>query len=249
MRKNYLLFIIIAFPFLLMSCITPGLKEINPVGKVYRDSIQLWGKNIPLPEGEWKVIGRGAPSNAGRNMLLDQQALFFNIVLLKESETKTAHSFLLISTESMTNNGPGYKPVEYFNRKDVHHVVVKNNEEFGAQDGWLINHYLMSIDLKGRPALEEAYNYLLSNKIKLPKIMIQTFHHFTGKYQKNRYLDVECYSNPEIEGFEAPNETNWGTSEWHPLRIDNDPKKKAYIERLKNEGAIMHEKIRVGFGD
>lgn len=42
MRKNYLLFIIIALPFLLMGCITTGIKEANPVGKVYRDSIQLW---------------------------------------------------------------------------------------------------------------------------------------------------------------------------------------------------------------
>ncbi len=247
MRKNYLLFIIIAF--LLTSCITPGIKETNPVGKVYRDSIQLWGKFIPLPEGEWKVIGRGAPSNAGRNMYIAEQNIFFDIVLLKESETKKVHSILLITTESMTNNTPGYTPVEYLKRKDVHHVVVKNNESGGAHDGWLINHYLMSIDLRGRPAVEEAYNYLLLNKITIPKIMIQTFHHFTGKYQKNRYLDVGYFSNPEIEGFESPNESNWGTSEWHPLRIENDHKKKAYIERLKNEGAIMHEKIRVGFGD
>jgi len=41
----------------------------------------------------------------------------------------------------------------------------------------------LSISLKGRPALEEAYNYLLSNKIAIPKIQIQTFHHFTGYRQ------------------------------------------------------------------
>ncbi len=246
MRKNYMLFVIITF--LLMSCITPGIKETNPIGKVYRDSINLWGRNIPLPEGEWKVIGRGSPSNMGRNIYIAQQEIYFNIILLKESETKKVHSLLYITTESITNDSPGYTPVKYLNRKDVLHVVVKNNENLGAQDGWLINHYLMAIDFK-RPAAQEAYSYLLSNKITIPKIMIQTFHHFTGKYQKNRYLEVSCYLNPEIDGFESPNETNWGTSEWHPLRIDNDPKKKAYIERLKEEGTIMHEKIRVGFGD
>lgn len=246
MRKSYLLFVIITF--LLMSCIPPGIRETNPVGKVYRDSIQLWGRTIPLPEGEWKVIGRGAPSKNGKNIYIAEQDIYFNIILLKESETKKVHSLLYITTESMTNNASGYTPIEYLKRKDVHHVVVKNNENLGAQDGWLINHYLMAIDFKS-PAAQEAYSYLLSNKITIPKIMIQTFHHFTGKYQKNRYLDVGYFSNPEIEGFESPNETNWGTSEWHPLRIDNDPKKKAYIERLKEEGAIMHEKIRAGFGD
>lgn len=92
-------------------------------------------------------------------------------------------------------------------------------------------------------------DYLLSNNITIPKITIQTFHHFTGKYKKNKFLEVGYYLNPEIKGFEPLNESSWGTSDWHPLRIENDPKKKAYIERLKKDGAIMHEKIRVGFGD
>lgn len=180
---------------------------------------------------------------------LDQQALYFEIILLKEFETKRIDSLLRITTESMANNSPGYLPHEYLKRKDVHHVVVKNNSELGAQDGWLINHFIIDLDITKSPALEEVYNYLLSNKIVIPKLQIQTFHHFTGKYQKNRYLEVAYYTNPEIEGFESPNETKWGSSEWHPLRINDDPKKKAYIERLKNEGAIMHEKIRAGFGD
>lgn len=242
MRKNYLLFIIIAFPFLLMSCITPGIKETNPVGKVYRDSIQLWGRNIPLPEGEWKVIGRGGFSN---NL---EDEMFFDIMLLKESKTKTVHTFLLISTESMKNLSIGYQSEKFL--KDVHHIVVKNNVTGGGHDSWLINHSLLSdLHPENLPALREAFDYLRSNQITMPNIMIRTVHHFTGKYQKNKYLDVVYLLNPEIEGFESLNETNWGTSEWHPLRIDNDPQKKAYIERLKEEGAIMHEKIRVGFGD
>jgi len=249
MRKYYLLFIIIAFPFLIMGCIK-GIKETNPVGKVYRDSIQLWGKNIPLPEGEWKVIGRGTQGDiANKTGPFDQQAPYFDIILLKEFETKKVHSIMRITTESMANNSPGYLPNEYLKRKDVHHVVVKNNLEKGAQDGWLINHFIIDLNIKISPSLEEAYNYLLSNKIVIPKLQIQTFHHFTGKYKKNRYLEVAYYINPEIEGFESPNETKWGSSEWHPLRINNDPKKMAFIEKLKNEGVIMHEKIRVGFGD
>lgn len=241
MRKNYLIFIIIAVPFLLTSCITPGLKETNPVGKIYRDSIQLWEKVVPLPEGEWKVIGRGGPSNSFQDP-------YFEILLLKEFENKKMHGVLAITTESMTNSYTGYWPHNDLKREDVHHIVVKSNEDNGAQDGWTINNIEISINVN-RTTYKEAMDYLVSNSYIIPKNVIQIFHHFTGKYKKNKYLDVRYYLNPEIEGFEVPNETNWGTSEWHPLRIDNDPKKKAYIERLKEEGTIMHEKIRAGFGE
>lgn len=240
--KNRLL-LLTAFTIFLTGCavMTPSLKARNPVGKVYRDSIRLWERTIPLPEGEWKVIGRGG----------SDYEHYFDILLLKEFETKKVHSLLRISVESMTNNYPGYLPNKYLERKGVHHVVVKNNAEGGAHDGWLIDHSPLgiSIDPNSNDRHREAYDYLLLNKITTPKFSIQTYHHFTGKYQKNKYLNVSYFIIPEGEGFETPSGSDWNTSEWHPLRIGNDPKKVAFIERLKTEGAIMHEKIRAGFGD
>jgi len=241
MRKNCLLFIIIAFPFLLMSCITPGLKETNPVGKVYINSVQLDEKVIPLPEGEWKVIGRGGPSNSFQDP-------YFEILLLKEFENKKLHSLLAITTESMINSFNGYLRQTYLDRKDVLYSDIKNNNTGEAHDGWLINHIRSSLDVK-RTAYKEAYDYLVSNSYVVPKNVISIFHHFTGKYKKNKYLNVGYYLNPEIEGFEPPNEAEWASSDWHPLQINKDSKKVEYIERLKNEGTIMHEKIRIGFGD
>lgn len=236
--KNKLL-LLIAFAVFLTGCgmIAPGIKETNPIGKVYRDSIQVWDRTIPLPEGEWKVIGRGGP---------DYEHLY-DILLFKEFETNKVHSVLRITVESLTNSSIGYKPHPYLKRKDVHHIVVKNNEDLGAHDGWLINHFLVTIDPKSEGRLQEAHNYFLSNKIIIPKLQIDTFHHFTGKYQKNKLLTVSYFINPEVEGFESQNESSWDSSEWHPLRIGNDPKKVAFIEKLKTEGAIMHEKIRAGF--
>ena len=212
MRKNYSLFILIAFAFLLTSCIAPGIKETNPVGKAYRNSIQVWDRTIPLPEGEWKVIGRGTPSNTGDNIYF-QYPLYSGILLFKEFETNKVHSVLRITVESMTNSLIGYLPNTYLNRKDVHHVVVKNNEKGDAQNGWLINHFLVNINPKSEGGLQEAYDYFLSNKTTIPKLQINTFHHFTGKYQKNKYLDVSYFISPEIEGFETQNESSWGSSE------------------------------------
>ena len=168
--------------------------------------------------------------------------------MLKEIGNKKLHSLLAITTDSMINSYIGYLPHKSLIREDVHHIVVKNNENGGAQDGWLVNHIRSSLDVK-RTAQKEAFDYLVLNSYVIPKNVIQIFHHFTGKYKKNKYLDVGYFLNPEIEGFEPPSESDWNSSDWHPLQINKDNKKIEYIERLKKEGAIMHEKIRVGFGD
>jgi ankyrin repeat protein len=235
MRNQLLL--LTAFIVFLTSGVTADLLiKTNPIGKVYSNSIQLSNKIIPLPEGEWKVIGRGATGDAN----------YFEIILLKESEkTGKMPSSIIITTDSPTNTYHGYTACAYCGRKDVHYIVVKNNTEGRAQDCWLINHYIMSMNAS-RPAVKEAYDYFLSNKITIPKVLVQSFHHFTSAHS-SKYLEVAYFSNPEVEGFEPSIDSNWSTSEWHPLRINNDPKKMAYIERLKTEGAIIHEKIRQGF--
>ena len=151
--KNILL-LLTAFTIFLTGCamMVPDIKETNPIGKVYSNSIQLWEKNIPLPEGEWKVIGRGGPGNSFNDP-------YFEILLLKEIGNKKLHSLLAITTESMINSYIGYLPNKSLKREDVHHIVVKNNEAGGAQHGWLINHIRSSLDVK-RTAQKEAYDYL-----------------------------------------------------------------------------------------
>ena len=236
MKKQFIIFTVLTF--FLTGCITPGLIKTNPVGKVYKNSIQLRNKTIPLPEGEWKVIGRGFRT----------QEKYFELFLLKETKRKEFHSGIIITTDTPMNDYNGYLASKYFKRTNLHHVVVKNNATGGAQDCWLINHIRMAVN-PNRPARKEAYNYFESNHILIPKNTIEVSHRFTGKYHKSKFLEVNYYYNPEVEGFEPPTEANWSTSDWHPLQIIKYPKKVEYIERLKKEGVIMHEKVREGFGE
>jgi len=150
--KNNLIFLAL-LAFLLTSCATPSIKQNNPIGKVYKDSVQLRNKTIPLLEGEWKVIGRGF---SGMNNE------YFQLVLIKETERREMHSSIIIATDTLRNSYIGYLPCKYCNRMDVHHIAVKNNARGGAQDCWLINHYQMSVNPK-RQAIKEAYNYMISN--------------------------------------------------------------------------------------
>ena len=238
MKSNLLFLTVMAF--LLTSCATtPGLKENNPIEKVYNNSIQLRNKTIPLPAGEWKVIGRATYG--------DNDA-YFRIVLLKVTESKEMEASIIITTDTWQNEYIGYNRYKPCDRTDILHVEVKNNSRGGAQDCWAINHFKTSVNPKN-PAIKEAFKYLVSNKISMPTIMITTYHRFTGKHTKSKMMNMLYYVNPEAEGFDAPTMADWSTSDWHLLQINKYPKKVEYIERLKKEGAIMHEKIREGFGE
>ena len=235
--KKLIIAILLGLGLVMTGCVTPDVKETVSLEKVYENSISLRNKTIPLPKGKWKVIGSG----------YQKDDAYFEVVLMKEIDEKQIDSFALIVTNSKHNKYNRYYPSKYCKRIDVHHVVVKNNKHRGTQDCWLINHYRMYVK-PSRPALKEAYEYLTSNKYTLPKIMINSYHRFTGRYVNSKYLEVYYYFNPEVEGFEPPTITEWSTTSWNPLQINKYPKKVAYIERMKKECAILHDQIRDGFG-
>ena len=253
MKKSFLLLTIVAFLF--AGCATTSLKDSNYVGKVYKNTIQLQGMDIPLPEGDWLVIGSGyveqrivggseGTKNSGTND-------HFQVVLLNKTERGQVRGLVSISTDMMGNKVSGYFSNKDFNRTDVHYIVVNNNNDLDAHDCWMINHEIMSksSSSKNSRAMKEAFVYLETNQMPLPKIMIDSYHHFTGKYNKNKYLSYSYYINPEIDGFNPPNDTNWTTCEWNKLQINKDDKKVAYIEKLKIEGTAMHEKLHAAFGE
>ena len=222
---------------LLTSCATVNLVETNPVGKVYEGEIQLGKKSIPLPDGKWIVIANGKKND------------FFRIYLLKEHENKL-FSYITIDVDTPTKLDAeyGYVASKYLKRENVHHVVVNKNKPREAQDGWLINHLIVHFDPKKKyPILQKAADYIRSHGYIISHDMIQIYHRFTGKYVKRKYLVVSYHYNTEAEGFSPSAKRDWALSDWHILRINKDPKKVAYIEKLKKEHTIMHDKIREGF--
>ena len=250
MKKYFLLQTILAL--LLTGCAMTNLKSTNYVGKVYKNTIQLQGMDIPLPEGEWRVIGSGNIEGkivgAGGSQTNNPTDDKFQVVLLKTTDLGKVDSLIIIDTDKMGNRLSGYLSYPFFNRTDLYQVIVKNNDKDGAHDCWLICHSITPQIYKNTVATKEAFNYFESNKIEIPKISILSYHHFTGKYNKNKLLDYYYYINPEINGFDPPIDTNWATCEWNKLQINKDPKKVEYIDKLKIEGAAMHEKLRVAFG-
>ena len=170
------------------------------IGKTYSEVFVLEDKSIPLPEGEWKVVGVGAAMEK-----------FSEINLIKETNERRLAGAIIIRSDTSLNDFVGYWENKYVNRPDLHFKCVIRNSVQEGLDLWVINHYLMNWTPK-RKAAKEFYQYLLDNKIERPKLMIQSYHEITGKTLKNKYLRVEYYYNPEIEGFVIPLRFQDGTN-------------------------------------
>ncbi len=235
-----LLLVISFLLFICSGCVAQkNFIETNPIDKVYKNSINVLDMELPLPEGEWKVVGRG----------LGYKSMFTEIFLVK-TIGNNPHSIIEINRDSWHNTAhAGYIPNTYLKRENIHHVVVNKNKRSEARDGWVINHIRMGFNAKDTKPEKEAYKYLIDNKMIMPGNFIKSYHVFSGKYNKKKYLSYSIYINPEVDGFDPPKDAAWGSSDWHILKISNDPKKVAYIENLKKEGAVFHKKLREAFGD
>lgn len=232
---KFKLLIITMFTFFFVGCAGyVSLLDTYPVGKAYIDSVQMADIDIPLPQGKWEIIGRGYM----------RENNYFEIVLFN---TKN-RDIIFLKRDTLTNTFRGYQPNKYLQRDNVHHSVVVNNKLREAHDGWLINHYRLSIKPKKSPAAKESYDFIVSNNYALPGNYIQVFHHFTGvKKNPSKFLIYTHFVNPEADGFAPPANAEWGSSDWHPLKINNSPLKVEFIEKLKREGEIMHAKIKKAF--
>lgn len=219
------------------STLTSLEKNILPES-IYENSIQVGTKNVPLPEGKWIVIGRGISDD------------FFIVYLLNEHENRL-FSYIKITVDSPYLEAKyGYSASKDLNRNNMHHVVSNSNSVGEAQDGWYINNAIVHFTPKNKSsAVGAAADYIKSHNYTISNNMIKVAHRFTGKLSKGRFLQVEYNYNPEAHGFPKSNSENWNTSEWNAVRTNNDPRKVAFIDKLKSEHEQWHEKVKNGFND
>lgn len=236
--KGKFFFLIILLTFLISSCVhTINPIETNPLGKTYRDSINFRNMDLPLPEGEWKVIGRGYSNDNN----------YVELILGKEIGNKL-HCLIYIERDSLSNSFSGYIPNKTLKRKNMLHVVSYANQRCEAQEGWAINHIRLSFGEKISQANKETHKYIIDNKLVMPGNFISTYHYFKGANIKKKLLKYIIYVNPEVEGFAPPTNAEWASSDWNALRINSDPSKVAYIGKLKEDGMVFHQKLKQAFG-
>ncbi len=209
----------------------------HQIGNTYRNSfvIGAFNTSIPLPEGEWELIGYHQSSNDIGTKL--------NYAVLFQIKDGQVHRFIEARAPN-ANHDWGYVPSEFCDRDDVLHIVSRANYSGGKQDCWGINHWRMTISNDARDEWQQAREYYTANNIKVPVNALVVVYH---KATKRKFIRVVYGFNPEMEGFSPPAYADWSASDWHKDRYYTDKKKVEYIQTIKDWGSAWESKVDAGF--
>ncbi len=226
--------------FLLFGCVASSsslMQQYNPGNNsVYRESIYLRGKTIPLPPGDWKIIASGIERD------------FFKLYLLQECPGKLFRH-IFISVDTLELERKKFSPSDELERTDLHHKIIKNGTPGEPQNSWYVsNTRIHFTPKKNVKVLAEAAEYIRSHGYVVSHDMLRGSHLLTGKRPfTERYLLVNYYYNPETDGFPPGPLSSRNTSQWNPMNVNTDQAKVDYITKIINKNSIIHRQLERGF--
>jgi hypothetical protein len=211
-----------------------------PVGKKVSGQFAIGDVQVPLPEGDWVMAGRGvyaaktSGNNAGPTMA--QVALF-------DAQNATLRRYIWIQT-SLEQGGLSWVKPKDCDRKNVFHVQSEELPQVYSQFCWVINHLRVHFDPKSGGAVAEASQYMRDNSINFPDTMLATiFYMSVGP----KYLQIAYSLNPEVDGISPSKNSAWDGNDWHISRLHRFPDKQQYAEKTKAWATEWKEKVKQGF--
>jgi hypothetical protein len=232
--------IVLAFASLLLaSCVTAVDQPQFVPGTQVVGVLEYGGKRVPLPEGNWIVLSeRRSTNNASARL---------GTVLLADLRDGIVYKALEVSTNLSLpsfSRFDGYTLEKECERKDTHYIDKKSNYGGGDQECVQINHHAMTVGSKTSDYFKAGYAYLLDRGVVVPGNTLAVYYRIADR---SDFLNARFYFNPEAEGFAAPRRADWSTSDWHPLHIKEDPRKVAYLEKIKDWALGWQPKMKAGF--
>ncbi len=215
--------------------------KVSPfrIGQIYEAFAQIFDGSdhmqIPLPAGVWHVIGvKEAGSTSGISTLAT--------VYLLQTADKRMVSVAIIGYP-VVNRSQGWRVPSWCTRGRKHHFEGRAMHAGTQIDCWGVAHAEMT-KAKETSSASQVVRYAQSLGIKVPANTVST-QYVRANY--GRYFRVAYYVNPEMAGLGPPEHADLSSSDYHPDRIGNYPKKKAFIEHVKKWSKTWKKAIDLGF--
>ena len=191
------------------------------MGKRLQDQVVVQGQTIPLPAGTWTVLAHFRDPGLG---LAQGDA----VVLGRIEGNKLAG--LVAVNATRLSGGATPRPFEACNRADYAFRKVDTYDAQGEQRCWWINH-AVSV-WQSQPIFQAARTELSRLGVSPPQVLMNVG---LRRADANGMATTFYYFDPASEGI-ASASTTWAESEWQRSRLDADPARKAYVQKLERWG-------------
>lgn len=201
-------------------------------GQTYSGNIDIGGVQVPLPAGDWVVLGFGHEAGG---ILKDDKVLSDSGSMMNVAFAATkGHALtglVLLEYNERTGRGTGWNVAnaKTCTREDIHHTRVLSDKQLSKSCQY-VNHVTFSgVSDKTVPWFKQAVTTLASQKRIHPKAIIES-----GIVVSDRmnFISMRYRFNPEAFGFPAAKTANWSASEWRSANVAGDSARRAFIKSV-----------------
>jgi hypothetical protein len=211
-------------------------------GAAISGSFRIANMAFVLPNGEWRLLARQDSQSTGGHAGIPVPML---TAYLADIRNGRLHRAVFVHANVQQNpraDSGGRWTDEPCKRSDV---LFKNDIKYSFFDinCTMLNHLVFARTTTNVLA-NEARKQLAALGASYPGTMIAA--QFT-RFNPRWFMQIWYYFNPEIDGFAPSRDSSWANNDWHKDLIDQDPRKVAYVEELKQWSTAMGPWIVAGF--
>jgi hypothetical protein len=206
------------------------------LGAVYRGSIVVADRAIPLLDGEWTVVAVGVAKGSNKSGSITSGIVHLYVAQMSGDRLSR---WMRISTNTEWSATGWKRDKEMCDRNDAHVGWSDSNHNERDAQCWVLNHVGQTLSKNARQALIDFYRW--SDARGRPNTAL-CLEYFLAK--RGDFLTLEYCFNPVVASFPDTNNASWRGNPWHPDVASKDPKKLAYLRQLKATGEVQFEKLK-----
>lgn len=232
---NYMMKVFTAFAVIVWGLLSPSSSnsQTPTAAPIFTSSIGMHGRNIPLPEGEWKQVATSTTLRAGSN---GRNA---SVALLRTSRGRVTGLITIGTSIEVSGSMAGWTTEPECQRTDIHAAQIFSDFQ-RDRSCWALNHVGMT---RGQNAGEFINSYYDAAAAAggFPPTMLRVT---SRKSDEFHFVTVRYYFTPDPVRFPPSNES-WRSNSWHRDRLDAS--RSTYVSNLRAWAATAHAGVVSGF--
>lgn len=192
-----------------------------------------------LPKGVWQIIAMGQRRSSVSNVKLIK-------IFLAQLRGKKLFGLIRIGFNIEVPNSHRALPREC-TRENVFYRFPDASTFINPRRGFdcfNIGHIAMTTGKNPSQSAKDTHRWIRENTTGMPGIMIRADFH---RSDSSQHLRIRYFRNPEAEGFAPAVDTGWRSSNWHYDRLHRDPKRLAYVTKIKDWAIAWKPRFEAGF--